>query len=58
MNLALIYSIEAVNEALEMELAAGGFYASTLFGVIAASEGMKEGTGAFLEKRKAEFKNR
>jgi enoyl-CoA hydratase len=56
--LAVKYTIEAVNEGLEMELEDGGFYESTLFGLIAASEDMKEGTKAFLEKRKAEFKNR
>jgi enoyl-CoA hydratase len=56
--LAVKYTIEAVNEGLEMELEDGGFYESTLFGLIAASEDMKEGTKAFLEKRKAEFKNK
>ena len=56
--LAVRYTIEAVNEGLEMELEDGGFYESTLFGLIAASADMKEGTAAFLEKRKAEFKNK
>jgi enoyl-CoA hydratase len=56
--IAVRFTIEAVNEGMEMELEDGGFYESTLFGLIAASEDMKEGTKAFLEKRKAEFKNK
>jgi enoyl-CoA hydratase/carnithine racemase len=31
---------------------------SNLFGLLASTEDMREGMNAFLEKRKAEFKNR
>ena len=39
-------------------LAAGQFLETALFGTIAASEDMKEGTKAFLEKRKAAWQGR
>jgi enoyl-CoA hydratase len=55
--LAVRYTIESVNDGLEMELEDGGGLESALFGLIASSKDMKEGTKAFLEKRKAEFHN-
>ena len=36
--------------------AAASQYEATLFGLVASTEDMREGTKAFFEKRKAEFK--
>lgn len=51
-------AIEAVNEGLEMPLEEGLFLEATLFGLVVTTEDFKEGTAAFLEKRKAAFKGR
>ena len=51
--IAVRYIIEAVHHGLEGPLAAGQFLETALFGAIASSADMKEGTKAFLEKRKA-----
>jgi enoyl-CoA hydratase len=51
--IAVRYIIEAVHEGLEGPLAAGQYLETALFGAIASSADMKEGTRAFLEKRKA-----
>ena len=51
-------AIEAVMSGSEMPFEEGQFLEATLFGLLAASEDMKEGMSAFLEKRKAEFRNR
>lgn len=50
------YAIEAVNQGLEMPFASGCALEATLFGLLASTEDMREGTRAFLEKRKPAFK--
>ena len=55
---AVQFIIEAVNRGLEASLDKGQFLEATLFGLIASTDDMREGTRAFLEKRKPEFKGR
>jgi enoyl-CoA hydratase len=55
---AVRYIIDAVNRGLEMPFAEAQAYEATLFGLIASTEDMREGTRAFLEKRKPEFKGK
>jgi enoyl-CoA hydratase len=55
---AVRYIIDAVNRGLEMPFAEAQTYEATLFGLVSTTEDMREGTAAFLEKRKAEFKGR
>src|SRR5882724_6319969 len=56
--IAMRYIISAVNKGAEMPFAEACQYEATLFGLVASTEDMKEGTTAFLGKRKAEFKGR
>jgi enoyl-CoA hydratase/carnithine racemase len=56
--IAMRYILEAVNHGLEMPTADGLHLEATLFGLVAASDDMREGTRAFLEKRKPEFTGR
>ncbi|HEX9982247.1 MAG TPA: enoyl-CoA hydratase-related protein [Thermoanaerobaculia bacterium] len=56
--LAVRAAIEAVMIGSEMPLEAGLSFEATLFGLLASTEDMKEGMGAFLEKRQAEFKGK
>ncbi len=51
-------AIEAVNHGVEMTFEEGQFLEATLFGLLCASEDMKEGMNAFLEKRPANFQGR
>ena len=53
---ALRYAIEAVNRGIEMAEAEGEQLEANLFGLCCATEDMKEGTRAFLEKRPAKFR--
>lgn len=56
--IAVRYIIEAVNRGLDMSLAHGEAFEAALFGLVASTEDMREGTRAFLEKRKVEFKGK
>jgi enoyl-CoA hydratase len=56
--IAMRYILEAVHHGLEMPTAEGLHLEATLFGLVAASDDMREGTRAFLEKRKPEFTGR
>lgn len=56
--IAMRYIIDAVNRGMEMSLGEAQTYEATLFGLVSTTEDMREGTKAFLEKRKAEFKGR
>ena len=56
--LAVRYALDAIHRGLNMSPREGLAYEATLFGVLCASEDMKEGTKAFLEKRKANFQGR
>src|SRR5215207_6152307 len=53
---AVRYIIDAVNKGLDMAFPDAQVFEATLFGLVASTEDMREGTRAFLEKRKAEFK--
>jgi enoyl-CoA hydratase len=55
---AVQYIIEAVNRGLEVSFDKGQFLEATLFGLVASTEDMREGTKAFLEKRKPDFRGR
>jgi len=56
--LAVKYTMEAIERGVEMPQEEGLFLEATLFGLSCATEDMREGTKAFLEKRKADFKGR
>ena len=56
--LSMKYIIEAVNRGLEVSFDKAEVLEATLFGLVASTDDMREGTKAFLEKRPAEFKGR
>lgn len=56
--LAVKYTMEAIERGVEMPQEEGLFLEATLFGLACATEDMREGTKAFLEKRKADFKGK
>jgi len=53
--LAVKFTMEAIERGVEMTQEEGQFLEATLFGISAATEDMREGTRAFLEKRPAQF---
>jgi enoyl-CoA hydratase len=53
--LAVKFTMEAIERGTEMPQEEGQFLEATLFGICAATEDMREGTRAFLEKRPAQF---
>jgi enoyl-CoA hydratase/carnithine racemase len=56
--IAMRYIINAINKGLEMPFAEGCVFEATLFGLVASTDDMREGTKAFLEKRKPEFRGK
>jgi len=56
--LAIRYSLEAVHQGAEQPLDQALYLESSLFGMVFATEDMREGTEAFLEKRPPRFKGR
>ena len=56
--IAVRYILEAVHRGLDMPIAEALNFEATLFGLVASTDDMREGTKAFLEKRKADFKGR
>jgi enoyl-CoA hydratase len=56
--IAVRYILDAVASGLDMPFAEAQDHEATLFGLVSTTEDMREGTAAFLEKRKAQFKGR
>jgi len=56
--LAVKYCMEAIERGIEMPQEEGLFLEATLFGLCCATEDMREGTKAFLEKRAAAFQGK
>ena len=56
--LAVKYTMEAIERGFEMPQEEGLFLEASLFGLACATEDMREGTKAFLEKRAANFKGK
>ena len=47
--------LDAVNRGLDLPLDRGQFLEAALFGLVASTDDKREGTTAFLEKRKPRF---
>jgi enoyl-CoA hydratase len=56
--IAARYILSAINHGLEMPFAEACAFEATLFGLVASTDDMREGTRAFLEKRKPRFTGR
>jgi enoyl-CoA hydratase len=56
--IALALALEAVDRGMSTTIDDAQVLESRLFGLLASTEDMREGMQAFLEKRKAEFRNR
>jgi len=56
--LAVKFTMEAIERGVEMAQEEGLFLEATLFGVACATDDMREGTKAFLEKRPPQFKGK
>lgn len=56
--IAARYILDAVAAGLDMPFAEAENHEATLFGLVFTTEDMREGTSAFLEKRKAQFKGK
>jgi enoyl-CoA hydratase len=54
--LVMHYILDVVRSGMQMSLQDGCEQEATLFGLVASTEDMREGTQAFLEKRRARFK--
>jgi enoyl-CoA hydratase len=55
---AMRYIIDAITTGAELPFAEACRYEAALFGLVASTDDMREGTRAFLEKRKPAFKGR
>jgi enoyl-CoA hydratase len=55
---AIRFALKAVKATDNMSLTEGLYYEASLFALVCGTDDFKEGTAAFLEKRKPAFKNR